>query len=153
MKLLISLILVILSLFIAFLKSTELKKNLNDSKILLELSEKIKSNFCSEMLPLYRLSEDFFNKYHEKNLSFSSLDELKRYIGNEFSALPYVSEYVEILSKIPALSSNELSEYCSRLNIIAEKGYKDSCESYKKNGKNAYILFPGIISIFILILL
>ncbi len=153
MKLLLSFILVFLSLLLAFIKTSELKRDVKNSELLLRLSEKIKNNISGEMRSLITLSKDFFNENSPATVSFSSPDELFNYVNCEFSALPYISEYIDVLDKIPALSVDELHGCSKKLIEIAENGYKDTVVRYKNDSKNAYILFPGIILIFILILL
>ncbi len=153
MKLIISFILIFLSFLLAFLKASELKRDVKNAEMLLKLSEKIKNNVSGEMCSLLALSGEFFNESSPVALSFSSSDELIDYVCVRFSALPYIFEYVSELGKIPTLSADELYGCSKKLIEISEKGYKDTSLRYKSDSKNAYILFPGIISIFILILL
>ncbi len=153
MKLILSFILIFLSFLIALLKTSELKRDVKNAELLLRLSEKIKNNISGEMRSLLTLSKDFFNENSPFSVSFSSPDELISYVNVQFSALPYISEYAGELGKIPTLSADELHGCSKKLIEIAEKGHKDIVMQYKKDSKNAYILFPGIISIFILILL
>ena len=153
MKLAVSFLLVFLSIILAFLKTSDLRYNVKNSLLLLKLSEKIKNNIGGEMRSLLTLSEDFFNENSPSALALTSTDDLINYLNTEFSALPYISEYVSELSKIPVLSSDELYGCSKKLIDIAEKGQAETELRYKKDIKNAYILFPGIISVFILILI
>lgn len=153
MKLAVSFLLVFLSIILAFLKTSDLRYNVKNSLLLLKLSEKIKNNIGGEMRSLLALSEDFFNENSPSALALTSTDDLINYLNSEFSALPYISEYVSELSKIPVLSSDELYGCSKKLIDIAEKGQAETELHYKKDSKNAYILFPGIISVFILILI
>ncbi len=153
MKLAVSFLLVLLSILLAYLKTSELRHNVKNSLLLVKLSEKIKNNIGGEMRSLLSLSEEFFNESSPFALAFTSTDILMNYLNTEFSALPYISEYVNELSKIPVLSSDELYGCSKKLIEIAEKGCDEISLRYKNDSKNAYILFPGIISVFILILL
>jgi len=152
MKLTLSFLLIFLSLLLAFFKTSELRRDVKNSRLLLKLSEKIKNNITGEMRSLLSISEEILNESASNTISFTSTDAIISYISTEFSHLPYISEYVSELSKIPILSSDELYGCSKKLIEIAEKGQAETEQRYKSDSKNAYILFPGIISIFILIL-
>lgn len=154
MKIFLSLILIFLSFLLSFLKVSELKRNRDNAKLLYRLSERLKSNLSGEMNSAHKLCEDFFNQERKESpIFFSSFDELVLYINEEFSALPYISEYLNLLSAFPVLSSDELSDYGERLVKTAENGYRDYVCKYKKDSRSVYVAFPGIMAAFLLILL
>ena len=152
MKILLSLFLIIFSLIMAHLKASELKNNIEISTLLCRLSNKLKSNFSGEMLPAHAVAENIFNEQGDKNIYFSSVDQLVSYMNEKYSSLPFLKDYTEVLSRLPYLSSDELIDNIEKLNAISEKALVNAKECYNKDGKNAYILFPGIISVFVLIL-
>ncbi len=154
MKIFFSLILIFLSFLLSALKVSELKRNRENAKLLYKLSERLKSNLSGEMNSAHKLCEDFFNQERQGSpLLFSSFDDLVLYINEEFSALPYISEYLNLLSAFPVLSSDELSDYGEKLVKTAETGYRDHVDKYKKDSRCIYVAFPGIMAVFLLILL
>ena len=153
MKLCIAVILIFFSFVIAYIRSSEIKRNKNDSKIIFKLSEKIKNNFSAEMLPVFKLSEDFFAAETGETATFSSTDDLIKFINTKYSALPFIKMFTDYLSALPYLPMDELASCFDKLIKIAEKGVNDCEDKYTKEGKNAFILYPGIVTVLILILI
>lgn len=153
MKAFISLTLILLSFLLSFLKVAELKTDKDKAELLFKLSEKLKENLHGEMHSVFKACEDFFNNNYTEGLSLPSTDALIAYINEEFSGLPYISEYSELLSSFSHLPSDELLKQSERLVGVAEKGYLECAEKYKRDKKSVYIAFPGITAVFILILL
>ena len=153
MKFFIALILIFLSFIVAYIRASDLKRDKERSELLLKLSERLKSNLNAEMHPSYKLCENLLNENSSYNVSFTSSEDMISFIKENFSMLPFINNYTEILALFPTLSSDELFKQCERLSVLAEKGYTESLERLKKDGKNAFVVFPGIITVFILVLL
>ena len=153
MRLTISLVLICLSVLIAHVKSSELMRSVKQSELLVKLSDEISANINSEMLPVHRVAERIINEAYKTSLSFSSIDELTGYLISVFSSLPHVYEYTRSISDIATLLPDTAFTRCEKISEIAEEGYRNCLEKYKKDGKNMYIIFPGIISVFILVLI
>ena len=105
------------------------------------------------MLPIYKLSEDLLVEGAEEKHVFSSTDDMIIYINDRFKSVPFIKEYSDILSRLPTLAMDELPSCTEKLIKIAEQGLQNCNDKYIKEGKNAYILYPGIVTVLILLLI
>ena len=153
MKIIISSSLFCLSFYIAFIRDSHLKRNVSKCKSLLDFSRVLKRNFEYQMKPLHTVSSDFFLNSDAKNAAFSSPDEVYAYLKENYSTLPFLTDFLSEVSLIPLSAKDVLLFHCEKMIEITEKGLNDRAERYKNDAKNGYILFPGIISIFILVLI
>lgn len=153
MKAIISSALIFLSVLLAYMRSLDLRERLNGSEDLFDLANDVKSNFNGGMRPLHVISSEFFTVKNGKNINFNSPDELISYLNEKYGDLPFISEFARILALIPISVGGELMENCEKLRALAENGVNESKTRYKKDSSRGYILFPGLISIFILILI
>lgn len=153
MKLSIALIIIFLSLILAYMRSRELKKDKETEMILLELAKRIKSSLRTDMLPIYALFGQVINENSDQNRIFSTNEEVNEYIKHELSSAPLTSEYLKILARLPYLPSDELNVYIENLIKVAEKGVKECEDIYLKEGKIAFLLYPGVAAVLILVLI
>ncbi len=153
MKITLSFLIIFMSFLMAYYKISELKKIKIKGEHLMKLAEKIKDNLNGEMLSVPRLYENYFNEHYNEKACFSYMNELIPYLNKEFSDVSFIEEYIDILSKFSTLTLDELYKNSEKLINISEKGCKETQEKYNKDSQNAYILFPGIAIIFLLILL
>jgi len=153
MKLYISLILIFLSFLISYVKVSEIKRKKELTEILFKLSETLRQATKLKSKSPYKICEEYLNENYQKELSFNSSEELKSYLNSEFSVIPYISDFTEILTNMSTLSSDELPLACQKLIFITEKGYNECLDTFEMDKKSTYVLFPGIVTILVLILL
>ena len=111
MKIIISLTLILLSFCLAYISASSCRRNVTESESLLRFSKEIKSNLEGQMLPLHIVASRMLLGIDRKNIFFSSPDELFMYIKENYSSLPYLSDFLDDLSCIPHSGKDELIKH------------------------------------------
>lgn len=146
-KILIFIAVIALSFYMAFIRTSELKKRLEKSKKMLMLSEKLKKNYLTELRSPISVCREFIDA------DIDTKEEAIKAVRNEFSGLNGASEFEDRFSKLFDASADELDGICSALNECASNGYRLFAAEYEKNKDLAYMIYPGIAAIISIIIM
>ncbi len=144
MRVLIAAAVLISSFFAAYIRYSELKKDVIYHRFFLELTKALIHNNASEMQPFYLVFEEKYSEYIEK-ISISST-------AQAFDVLPE-SNLKELLRKYLNCGEGEIYTAQTELLTACENALTDAQRRLKERGKSALALYPSAAAILLIILI
>lgn len=146
-KILILIVLVSFSVYIAFIRVSALEERLKKNKKMLELSEKIRKNYRTQMLSPITLCREL------TGCDISTSEQAVMSLKEIFSGAYGADEFCEAFSALFGASEDELEGIFDKLSEISSNGYRLSGAEYERAKESVYILYPGIACIVSIIIM
>ena len=146
-KILILTVLVSFSVYIAFIRVSSLGECLKKNKKMLNLSEKIRKNYHTEMLSPITICRELTER--DVCTSEQAVTALKEEFSGAFGA----DEFCEVFSALFNASEDELDGIFDKLSEVSSNGHRLSAAEYERAKESVYILYPGIACIVSIIIM
>ncbi len=146
-KILILIILVSFSVYIAFIRVSALSERLKKNKKMLTLSEKIRKNYRTQMLSPITLCRELTGR------DIYTSEQAVMALKEEFSGAFGADEFCDGFSALFDAFEDELEGIFDRLSEISSNAHRLSAAEYERVKESVYILYPGIACIVSIIIM
>lgn len=146
-KILILIVFVSFSVYIAFVKVSSLGERLKKNKKMLNFSEKIRKNYRTEMLSPISLCRELTGR------EVFNAEQTVMALKYEFSGAFGADEFCDSFSALFDASEDELCDIFDKLSEISSNGHRLSASEYERAKESLYILYPGIACIVSIIIM
>ena len=152
-KLLCLMTILTLSFLMAYLRYRYALNSLNQSRFFSELSDRLYRNLSGEMKKLCDVYNDVYFETFGKKIAFKTTEEVLCSLEKEFAEAENISEIKSGLSKYSVSNGAEIYKTAENLCLTTKKGVEISENKFIKYGKTAFIIYPGVSAMLILMVL
>ena len=138
---------VLVSLYIAFMRVSLLRDRLKKNKTMLDFAERVRKNYRTQMLSPITLCNEVMG------CNIVSSEQALLVLSEALSGAWGADEFCRHFSLLFEASEDELDGICNKLGETASNGYRLSSAEYEKVRNSVYILYPGLACIVSIIIM
>lgn len=152
MRYIFALLSLLLTVFLAYIRSSSLFSVLKANEFFFDLASELKENNHRMMLPFSAIFTDIYSKRFGEAPAINDAFEAAEFMEDKLKDAEDFDRIKELINKQGYATESDIDAILAELKNVTENALEDAKEKYKKYGKPSFILYPSVVLMLVALL-